>query len=166
MFYIVVLCLIGQQTVAQDKIVKLNGETINCKVTEIAVSTIKYKGEQEDFIRNVVSSKVQEIIFKSGKVEKLNNIIVISNESDWDKIQVVNLDFDVSGFKKGEEIKASVSGSGRPSTEGKVLQKLKRIAALKGYHTVVILNTSGQGSHSGKSRGGYRASITGVGYTY
>lgn len=166
LFYIAVFCLITQHSFAQDKIVKLNGETINCKVTEIAVSTIKYKGDGEDFIRNVFTNKVQEIVFKSGKVEKINNNIVINGEGDWDKIQIVNTDFDVTGLTKGDEIKATVKGSGSTSTESKALQKLKRIAASKGYHTIVILNTSGQGSHSGKRRGGYRASITGVGYTY
>ncbi len=48
LFFIAVLFIIAQQSFAQDKIVKLNGETINCKITEIGVSTIKYKGDGED----------------------------------------------------------------------------------------------------------------------
>jgi hypothetical protein len=169
-FFIAIICLIAQHTFAQDKIVKLNGETINCKITEIGISTIKYKGEGEDFIRNVVSGKVQEIIFKSGKVEKLNKRIVVLGENDWEKVQIVNVNSDVTGLIKGEEIKATVNGSRSATTESKIknkaLQKLKKIAASKGYHTVVLLNTKRLGAHSGKSRGGIKASVTGVGYSY
>ena len=163
---ITVLCMIAQQSFSQDKIVKLNGETINCKVTEIAISAIKYQDQDEDIIRHVLSNQVHKIIFKSGKVEEINKNIVINGEDDWERIQIVNSDFDVSGLTKGEVIETSVNGAGRGYTEEMALQKIKKIAASKGYHTVVILKTSGQGSHSGKSRGGSRTSLTGLGYTY
>ena len=170
LFFIATLCMIAQQSVAQDKIVKLNGKTINGKVTEIAVSTIKYKVDGEDFIRNVISSEVQEIIFKSGKVESLNKRISIFGESDWAKVQVLNFESEIDGLVKGEEIKAIVHGSLSTTTKSKInnkaLQKIKRIAASKGYHAIVILNEERKGAHSGKSRGGLKASITALGYSY
>ena len=104
---IAVLCMIAQQSFAQDKIVKLNGETINCKITEIGVSTVKYQAEGEDFFRNLASSKVQDLLFESGKIENLNKRIIMQKESDWKKVQIVKTDSDVEGLKKGEEIKRS-----------------------------------------------------------
>jgi hypothetical protein len=168
-FFIAAVLFIAQQSFSQDKIVKLNGEIIKCKIDEIGISTIKYKGEGEGFFRNVLSAKVHEIIFDSGKVEKFNDRIVVLGESDWEKVQIVNLNSDITGLVKGEEINAIVHGRGAESSNklnNSALQKIKRIAASKGYHTVVIVKAARQGPHSGKSRGGLKASISAVGYSY
>ncbi len=45
------------------------------------------------------------------------------------------------------------------------MDKLKKQAAEKGYHIVLLITTTGKGGSYGIS-GGTKASVTGVGYKY
>ena len=45
------------------------------------------------------------------------------------------------------------------------MDRLKKEAAAKGCHIVLLLTTTGQGGHYGLS-GGTKASVTGVAYKY
>lgn len=49
--------------------------------------------------------------------------------------------------------------------EKKAMEKLKKEAAAKGCHIVLLLTTTGKGGHYGIS-GGAKASVTGVAYKY
>ena len=56
----------------QDKIVKLSGDTVMCKVKEITDDNIKYSYEGESLIDNISKNAVKEIIFKSGRIQKFS----------------------------------------------------------------------------------------------
>ncbi len=154
---------------AQDKIVKLNGETITCKVSEITDDNIKYKYDGEDLLNNISKNVVQEIIFNSGRVQKFSKRIVINGEQDWKKVQITTLESDIEGLVKGEEMMAKAasgwSTTGQGKMQKKAMDKLKKQAAAKGYHIVFLITTTGKGGHYGIS-GGTKASVTGVGYKY
>lgn len=71
---ILILLLIGLSSslaIAQDIIVKSNGEEIKSKVVEITIETIKYKEYefQDGPIRNIKISDVFMIIYENGKRE-------------------------------------------------------------------------------------------------
>ncbi|PBO85966.1 MAG: hypothetical protein COA77_00005 [Thaumarchaeota archaeon] len=111
---------------------------------------------------------IAQQMIAQDKIEKINDTIVIHGEDDWQKVQIVNLDFDVSDLEKGEEIKAFEYGGINKTIESKILQKIKRIAASKGYHTVVLSskNITRRTVYSDKNGRRFKSSITGVGYTY
>jgi len=154
---------------AQDKIVKLNGETIICKVSEITADNIKFKYEGEDFLNNISKNIVQEIIFKSGRTQKFSERVEINGKDDWEKVQLTTLESDVEGLVRGEEMMEKASSgwslTGQGKMQKKAMDKLKKQAAEKGYHIVLLMTTTGKGGHGGIS-GGTKSSVTGVGYKY
>ncbi len=166
---VIILTIAFNSIKAQDKIVKLNGDTINCKITEITDDNIKYNYEGEDLINNISKNIVKEIILKSGRIEKINKRIVINGEEDWEKVQITTIESDIDGLVKGEEIMAKASSgwstTGQGKMQKKAMDKLKKQAAAKGYHIVLLITTTSKAGHSGIS-GGTKASVTGVGYKY
>jgi len=166
---VIILTISFGAVMAQDKIVKLNGDTITCKVSEITDDNIKYKYDGEDLLNNITKNIVQEIIFNSGRVQKFSKRIVINGEEDWEKVQITTLESDIKGLVKGEEMMAKAasgwSTTGQGKMQKKAMDKLKKQAAVKGYHIVFLITTTGKGGHYGAS-GGTKASVTGVGYTY
>ena len=64
-----VLLFITISTFAQDKIIKKNGDTINCKVTEIAVDEVKYfYPDNPKLIFGIDKAKLEKIEFGTGEV--------------------------------------------------------------------------------------------------
>ena len=154
---------------AQDKIIKQNGDTITCKVSDITQDDIKYITEGGTITDNIAKSTVQEIIFESGLVQNFRNRSVINGEEDWEKVQITTVESDVAGMVKGEEIKATSttrsSIKDQAKIEKKAIEKLKKKAAEKGYYIVLLINATDQGKVSKFFIGGY-AGATGVGYKY
>jgi len=156
-------------TYGQDKIVKLSGDTINCKVKEITDDNIKFSYAGEDLLNNLSQNVVKEIIFSSGRIQKFSERVVINGEEDWEKVKITTLESDIEGLVKGEEMMAKASSGWSTTNQGKMqkkaMDKLKKQAAAKGYHMVLLITTTGKGGHYGIS-GGAKASVTGVGYKY
>lgn len=169
LFLIIILTI--QQSMAQDKVVKLTGETVSCKVVEITNDAIKYTLDTEDVLRNIPKEKVEQIVFESGNIEKINNRVTVNSEADWRKVQIVNLSSDVEGYQKGEKLNASVnsgwSRSNLKKTEIIAMKNLKKVAAANGYHIVYLTDSSVKsGVVVDKKRRRIKASITGFGYAY
>ncbi len=166
---LLVLVISINNVFGQDKIVKLSGETIICKVKEITDDNIKYSYEGEDLLNNISKNVVKEIIFKSGRIQKFSKRIVINGKEDWEKVQITTLESDIKGLVKGEEMMAKANSGWSFANQGKMqkkaMVKLKKQAASKGYHIVFLITTTSKGGHYGIS-GGTKASVTGVGYKY
>lgn len=75
----------SQSLVAQDRIIKLDRTEINCKVSEIGSSEIKYKKADnlDGPIYSVRIAEVYKIVFENGKEEiiKQNVMAVVANEN-------------------------------------------------------------------------------------
>jgi hypothetical protein len=166
---ILVLVLTVTKLNAQDTIIKISGEKINCKVKEITESSIKYSYQGEDILNNLSKNIVLEIVFESGRVQEFNKKVVVNGIEDWEKVQLTTLESDILGLKKGEELMAKASSGWSTTNQGKMqkkaMDKLKQQAAEKGYHMVFLITTTGKGGHYGIS-GGAKASVTGIGYSY
>ena len=169
MIVIIILTISIVSLKAQDKIIKQNGDTISCKVTEITCDDINFYTESDNQTGNIAKSPVQEIVFQSGLVQNYSNRGVINGEEDWEKVQITSEESDVAGMVRGEEIKAKSSTrssiSSQEKIEKKALEKLKKQAASKGYYIVLMTKATDQSKASKFLVGGY-AGITGVGYKY
>lgn len=68
---------------AQDRIIKLDRSEINCKVSEIGITEIKYKKDPDGPIYITKKNEVYKIIFENGTEEilKQNDMAVVTNES-------------------------------------------------------------------------------------
>jgi len=166
---VIILTISFNTIIAQDKIVKLNGDIIVCKVSEITDDNIKFKYDGEDLLNNMSKNVVREIIFSSGRVQQFSKRIEINGIEDWEKVQITTLESDINGLVKGEEMMAKAasgwSTTGQGKMQKKAMDKLKKQAAEKGYHMVLLITTTGKGGHYGVS-GGTKASVTGVGYKF
>ena len=165
--FILTISIVGLK--AQDKIVKNNGDTINCKVSEITHDDIKFITDSDNQTDNIAKTEIQEIVFESGVVQNFSNRVVINGEEDWEKVQITTVETDVAGMVKGEEIKATSttrsSISNQKKIEKRAMEKLKKQAAEKGYYIVLMTKESDQSKASKFLVGGY-AGMTGVGYKY
>ena len=153
----------------QDKIVKLSGDTITCKVHEITGDNIKYSYEGEDLIDNISKNAVKEIIFKSGRIQKFKEHVIINGEADWEKVQITKLESDIDGFIRVCDVSGKAS-SGAPTNLAKIqeraIEKMKKEAAKNGCHIVLIRTENSTAGGWGPSGGSTRASYIGVAYKY
>ncbi|MDH1602077.1 MULTISPECIES: hypothetical protein [Empedobacter] len=154
---------------SQDIIKTHKDEVIKGKVIEVSDKEVKFQYEGESMINTLSKNLVSEIDFESGRNQKISDKVIINDEKDWEKVIITNLESDVNGLTRGEEIMAKASSGWSTTGEGKMqklaMDKLKKEAAKKGYHVVLILTSTSKGGSYGIS-GGTKASVTGVGYKY
>lgn len=140
-----------------------------CQVKEITSEDVRYSYEGEELINSISNNVVKEIIFKSGRIQKFSERIIINGEEDWEKVKITTLESDIEGLVKGVDMMAKANSGWSMTNQGKMqkkaMEKLKKQAAAKGYHIVFLITTTGKGGHYGIS-GGTKASVTGIGYKY
>jgi len=159
------ICIVN----AQDRIIKLSGDTVSCTVSEINQHNIKFKYPDEDLVNIISTNIVQEIYFNSGRVQKFNARILVLSAADWGKVIITKNASDVEGLKRIGEVSAKAS-SGAPVDQAKIQKKAmdklrKKAASLKG-HIVLILTESGDPGGWGPSGGSTKASYIGIVYGY
>ncbi len=151
---------------SQDIIVTHKGETIKCKVTEVADKSIKFKYAGEELVNSLSKNVVRDITFENGRVQHISDKIVINGEDDWEKVQITNLESDVEGLTKYGELDAKKNGGSIYSNVGKLqkkaIDKLKKQAASNGCHIILMLSTTGNKAYYA----GAQASASGVAYKY
>ena len=154
---------------AQDKIVKLSGEIITCTIIESSEVSVRFSYEGETLTNSISTNIIKEVVLSSGRIIDYNEKVIIHGEEDWEKVKITSLESDVFGLTSGEEMMAKASSGWSTTNQGKMqkkaMNKLKKQAASKGYHMVLLLTTTGKGGHYGLS-GGSKSSVTGTGYKY
>lgn len=146
------LCLVAHVGFAQeaknDKIVKMNGETVAVKVTAVTDREVSFTYPGEQTVNVIGVNQVKEIDFASGRVQMLTKRVEINNENDWGKVVVTTVPGDVQGLvSKGDVVAAAIPMTAFSSQEAlneRATEKLKRKAAKMGAH--IILLTSDQNS--------------------
>lgn len=160
---------ISSIALSQDVIKTHKDEVIKGKVIEVNDKEVKFQYQGESMTNSLSKNLVSEINFESGRNQKVSEKVIINDEKDWEKVIITNLESDVNGLTRGDEMMAKASSGWSTNGEGKMqkqaMDKLKKEAAKKGYHVVLILTTTSKGGSYGMS-GGTKASVTGVGYKY
>ena len=170
LFLIAIVFIIAQQSIAQDKIIELNGKITTCKVSEIADNHVKYSLEDEDFLRNISKMKVEKIVFSTGKTVKLNERKQIKDEKDWQNVIITDVELGNENLVPGEEIEVSVSKNGRflsnrTFMEEDAIYKVRKMAAARGY-SIVMINKIDSKILRPTQRGRSTVKINATGYTY
>lgn len=164
---IIIAFFITHQSISQDKIIKLTGESISCKVIEITKNVIRYQSIGENVIRNFPKEKIQKIIFENGKNEEFGIRIEIDGVEDWSKVIVTHDQSDVNDLLKGKEISAKISSvyTSKGTVKRRTIEKIKKNAASNGYHIVLIESHKSRDTYMG---GKHRviSSVIGIGYKY
>jgi hypothetical protein len=149
-----------------DKLFKHSGETIEVKIVKVGDYTIEYKYPGEDAEQTIGKLAVSKIIYASGRSEEISEKIVVSGSDDWEKVQVIEDKTQVTGLKKGGEIRGKTAGFYSFHTAGsadkKALKKLKEAAAEMGAPYVLMTSDNDARNLNGGAQGIKK----GFAYTY
>jgi hypothetical protein len=155
--------IIGIVAMAQDKMKKHSGETMEVKVVKVGEYTVSYKFPGEDAEQTIGKLAVATITYASGRTEDVSEKIVISSKEDWEKVQMVEDKTMVIGLKKLDEIRGKTSGLMSFHTAGsadkKATKKLKEAAAEMGAPFILMTSdndaraTGGGGANQGIKKG-------------
>jgi len=144
------IILFSTYAAAQDKIFTHHKDSIICKIVEIEDKSIKYKYVGEDLVNSISKNNVSQVKFESGRIQKFTEKIIINGESDWQKVQITNIESDVEGLTQVEKITIKMSKDWIYNETVKfnnAKDELKKEAAKKSCHLVLLLTTIGKKGH-------------------
>jgi hypothetical protein len=129
--------LLGQST---DKIIKINGDTLNVAVTNVSESSVTFAYPNETATSSINRKVVQQIIYKSGRVESISEPMIIRGEADFENVIITKDPNEVLGLiKKGDvEGKAFKYFGNESKLRVTATDKLKKEAANKGAFIILI----------------------------
>lgn len=159
-------CLMAVSSYSQDRLYTHKGDTLSVYVKEVNENSVKFSYPNEQSVSTLSKNALEKIEFESGRVEQLSTKIIITDKKDWEKVRITNLESEVQGLTRGTELKAKAKGSTMTSqgkVEARAFDKLKKEAAENGYHTLLILTTTGK---SGSPYSSASSSIRAIGYKY
>jgi len=89
---------------------------------------------------------------------------------NWHEVSIVNNESDLVGLIRGEELTARTTSGKFRNMNKRILkmatmEELKRNAALKGYHSILLVSQKSTGHLKG-GRDGIVSSAVGIGYKY
>lgn len=164
---LVSVCLHAQtaapSNVPHDTIFKLNGSLIPVDVTTVTPTYISFvfPGKSEEF--TIERKEVQKIIYKTGKVEILNQAaFTLLDESSWEAVWITEDKKEIGDLYVLGEIEARSPSSARsPSAakKGAIIKLKKKAANLKG--TVILVTKKQTSGGYGEYPGYY---IKGIAY--
>ena len=144
---------------AQDKMYKHSGETIDVKIIKVNEFTINYKYPGEDAEQTIGKLAVAKIVYGSGRSEEISEKVVVGSKEDWEKVQILEDKAQIIGLKKMDEIRGKTSGVWGFHTAGsadkKATKKLKEAAAEMGAPFILMTadNDARVGSNGGVNQG-------------
>lgn len=156
LFIISIFCFITNAN-AQDRIIKNTGDTLSVKIVKSTDDAVSFIYPNEDVVNELYKNSISEIIYSSGRTEKVatkTNLQPVNGPDDWEKVQVTYNTDDVKGLEKLKSLsKSSLWGGALGSNAGynDVIKKLKKEAA-KNKCRVVLINDNP--SKESAARGG------------
>lgn len=138
-----------------DTIVKLNGSVIAGDITKISSSYINFKLVNNPEEYTIERKEVHKIIYKSGKIEILNQAAFqLLDEGMWEAVWITEDKADVASLFMLGEIEATSPSSARNASaakKGATIKAQKKAANMNG--TVILItkkqNTGGFGEYPG-----------------
>ena len=142
-FLILTIGLISIIAYSQDVIYPHKGDAITCSVIEMGDKSIRYKYEGEDLVNSISKNLVSQIKFSNGRTQNITEKVIVSSESDWEKVVITNIESDVEGLTRVGELMAKASSGWSTTNQGKMekkaMDKLRKEAAEKGCHIVLLV---------------------------
>lgn len=134
--------LVFAQGARTDQLILLNGEVLAVEIIEITEREVTFAYPNEDINFTKSKNSISEIVYSSGRREKVSERIIISGDADWQKVILTDIPEDVEGLaKKGElfvKSTATTIFSGSAKIDAKSTMKIKKAAAKLGAHIVYL----------------------------
>lgn len=153
-----------------DVITKHSGEIVKGKVVKLEEYTIIFKYDGEDAENTISKYAVEKIVYgKSGRVEEVTEKIVVSSESDWEKVVILEDKAYIAGLKKGEEVRGKtglINFQTGNTGDIKAEMKLKKAAAAIGCPFILLTADKTTVGANSNAMGGTQAIKKGISYKY
>lgn len=154
---------------AQDKIIMVAGDTLNVEITKISPELIDFKYQNESAVNSKEKSKIEKIIYSSGRVEVFYEKItlpIIRGKDDWEKVIITFDERDIIGLVKCCDIIGKSNWGAAASVKGgeMAMEKMRKEAAEN--EASIVLIVAGWHHEKGKPISGYGRGVklTGVAY--
>jgi hypothetical protein len=140
------LVLSGLAGEAQDKVITLNGDTINCRILDFNGVALTFSMPPGDSVCYKLASQIYQLLYSNGQIQNISQRILISGEKDWEKVIITYDSTDVDGLVRVGELKTKTYTSNdeeQALMKGQI--KLKKEAAKMGASVVLITKQFSRG---------------------
>ena len=158
-----------------DTLIKMNGEKLLVSITEVNESSVKFAYPNESFTNSIGVSSVAKIHFKSGRKQEFSsslNIKSVRSCLDWENVQISNIEAEVKGLSKIDNIGAKAKGfttlSSLSKLQDRAYNKIKIQTAMLGGNVAYLINNHIEESMYGGEYGSSKlpsVTISGLAYT-
>ncbi|MEI6755356.1 MAG: hypothetical protein WCK78_19630 [Paludibacter sp.] len=130
-------CFLYSQKI--DKIVNLSGDTLKVTISVVTEDKVQFKYPNEDIINEILKSKIEKIIYYSGRIEEINQ----KRQKKEGEIFVTHLESDIKGYKYIGEISAKtprITFNSAGQAEISAYKKIKEEAIKIGADAILIVS--------------------------
>jgi len=136
---IAVFILCSLPGTSQDKVVTLNGDTINCHILEFNGIALTYKPSSTDTVCYISGSQIYQLLYSDGQLQNVSKRIVITGKDDWKKVILTSDTIDVIGLVKVGDLKTvTYADYDKEEAREEGEKKLRKEAAALGAFIVLI----------------------------
>ncbi len=127
--------------VALDTIIKVEGKIMPVEVTKVTSSYVKFKVPGNDKSFTMARKDIHKIIFKNGRIEEYNDLVLnMISEDSWKAVWLTDDEKDVLSLYKRGKISAEAPPSYRSSSAAKknaTIRIQKKAASMQGEIVLV-----------------------------
>jgi hypothetical protein len=144
-----------------DTIYKMDGELIPSEVKEISEKSIKFSYPNESLTNTLGKSSVIKIVFRSGREQVFAselNVAEVNGCLDWAKVQLSNIESEVSGLFKlanvGSKAKGMTVHASLAKLQERAYDKTKIATAMLGGNLAYIIDKNTEEAVMGRGSSG------------
>jgi hypothetical protein len=158
--------------VQYDSIYTSNEGIIAVTIKEVSTDAVKFLYPNEDILNSMNKSRIQKIVFKSGRVQVFSETTSykkVTCVEDWQNVSISRLESEIQGlYKIGDiSVKAKATLESSSKTNNRAYEKLKMEAALQGANVVYVASETSRGNKMGTQYQAGQAAETQIsGITY
>jgi hypothetical protein len=160
---------------AQMDTVISNNQKIACTIKEVTPDAVKYTFPGEDVINTVYKNTIQQIIYKSGRIQTFaesTSFKTVQSVMDYNNVTTTMVESEVKGLFKLIDVSSKSKGttvySSQERVKDRAYRKIKIQAAMFGANIVLLTNQRTEGNKYGgyfSSSSTAETNLTGIAYS-
>jgi len=155
--YITVLMILCFQfAYSQQDTIFTNSEKIVCSIKEITVDGVSFTYPGEDLVNTIYKNTVEQIIFKSGRVQRFaeaTSFKPVNGPEDFENVSITKVEGEVKGLFKLANVSSKAKGTTTMSNIERVKErayrKMKIEAAMQGANVIFLTQQQTHGNQYG-----------------
>lgn len=148
--------IISLNIYAQVDTIYTNNNKIACSVKEITPEAVKFSYINEDLVNSIYKNTVQQIVFKSGRVQSFaeaTSYKMVEGVNDFENVTLTQVESEVRGLYKlgdvGSKAKGTTTLSSMEKVKERAVRKMKIQAAMMGANIVYLTQNNTTGNQMG-----------------